>query len=78
MKFHFFHIVNITVLLLAIQQVSAEEPVKKTTYFQKVIKTAKERLGEKASDNQRINNCKVPIEKRGSKPRPDKCRRVKR
>lgn len=36
-------------------------------------KTLKERLGDKASDEQRVNNCKVPVEQRGSKPRPDRC-----
>ena len=38
------------------------------------IRTAKERLGGKASDEQRIDNCKVPLDLRGSKPRPDECR----
>jgi hypothetical protein len=37
------------------------------------IRTAKERLGGKASDEQRIDNCKVPRELRGPKPRPDEC-----
>ena len=36
--------------------------------------TAKERLGEKWKDEQRIDNCKVPLDKRGPKPRPDTCR----
>lgn len=35
--------------------------------------TAKERLGEKWTDEQRVDNCKVPLEKRGSKLRPDTC-----
>jgi hypothetical protein len=35
--------------------------------------TAKERLGEKWKDEQRIDNCKVPLDKRGPKPRPDAC-----
>ncbi len=35
--------------------------------------TGKERLGEKWQDEQRIDNCKVPIDKRGTKPRPDTC-----
>jgi hypothetical protein len=35
--------------------------------------TGKERLGEKWMDEQRIDNCKVPVDKRGSKPRPDAC-----
>src|SRR5919109_1548901 len=33
----------------------------------------KERLGNKASDDQRVDNCKVAIEERGPKPRPDTC-----
>jgi hypothetical protein len=36
-------------------------------------KTLKERIGDKASDEQRVDNCKVPADRRGSKPRPDKC-----
>jgi hypothetical protein len=37
------------------------------------VLTGKERLGEKWQDEQRIDNCKVPPEKRGAKPRPDTC-----
>ena len=37
------------------------------------VRTGKERLGNKWSDEQRLDNCKVPPEKRGSKPRPDSC-----
>ena len=37
------------------------------------VLTGKERLGKKWMDEQRLDNCKVPIEKRGSKPRPDTC-----
>jgi Protein of unknown function (DUF2380) len=36
-------------------------------------RTAKERLGSKASDEQRVDNCKVPIDLRGPKSRPDEC-----
>lgn len=36
-------------------------------------KTLKERLGDKASDEQRVNNCKVPPDRRGTKVRPDTC-----
>jgi len=39
----------------------------------RVPKTLKERLGDKASDEQRVDDCKVPVDRRGSKPRPDKC-----
>jgi hypothetical protein len=35
--------------------------------------TGKERLGPKWTDEQRIDNCRVPIDKRGSRPRPDAC-----
>jgi hypothetical protein len=33
--------------------------------------TLKERLSDKASDAQRIDNCRVPPERRGTQPRPD-------
>jgi len=35
--------------------------------------TGKERLGRKWMDEQRIDNCNVPIDKRGTKPRPSTC-----
>jgi hypothetical protein len=38
--------------------------------------TGKERLGRKWMDEQRIDNCKVPPDKRGSKPRPSVCPHV--
>jgi ribosomal protein L27 len=38
--------------------------------------TGKERLGKKWMDEQRIDNCKVPIDKRGTKPRPSTCPHV--
>ena len=34
-------------------------------------KTSKERLSDKASDDQRVDNCRVPPERRGPKARPD-------
>jgi hypothetical protein len=37
-------------------------------------RTGKERLGGKASDEQRVDNCKVPPERRGTAPRPNTCR----
>ena len=36
-------------------------------------RTGKERLGGKASDEQRVDNCKVPLDLRGPKPRPAEC-----
>lgn len=34
------------------------------------VKSLKERLSDKASDEQRVDNCRVPLERRGSTPRP--------
>lgn len=39
--------------------------------------TGKERLGVKWKDEQRVDNCKVPPEKRGARPRPDSCAHVR-
>jgi hypothetical protein len=36
-------------------------------------RTGKERLGGKASDEQRLDNCKVPLDLRGPTPRPTDC-----
>ena len=38
--------------------------------------TGKERMGRKWMDEQRIDNCKVPIDKRGSRPRSSTCSHV--
>jgi hypothetical protein len=35
------------------------------------VQTLKERLSDKASDAQRVDNCRVPVERRGEAPRPD-------
>jgi hypothetical protein len=40
------------------------------------VLTGKERLGEKWKDEQRLDNCNVPPDKRGPKPRPDTCPKV--
>src|SRR4051794_16852049 len=40
------------------------------------VLTGKERLGRKWMDEQRIDNCKVPIEKRGTRPRSSICPHV--
>jgi hypothetical protein len=40
------------------------------------VLTGKERLGKKWMDEQRIDSCKVPIEKRGTKPRRSTCPQV--
>lgn len=38
--------------------------------------TGKERLGRKWMDEQRIDNCKVPADKRGGRPRSSECPHV--
>ena len=35
------------------------------------VHTLKERLSDKASDQQRVDNCHVPAERRGTTPRAD-------
>jgi hypothetical protein len=37
------------------------------------VLTGKERLGPKWTDEQRIDNCNVPFDKRGNTPRPSAC-----
>ena len=37
------------------------------------VRTGKERLGRKWMDEQRLDNCKVPPERRGTTPRPETC-----
>ncbi len=39
------------------------------------VETLKERLSDKASDEQRVDNCKVPLDRRGTKARPEGCER---
>ena len=49
----------------SVSDIAAETP--------KRVLTGKERLGPKWTDEQRIDNCHVPFDKRGSRPRPDNC-----
>ena len=42
----------------------ATEPARDAPTPQVPLKTAKERLSDKASDEQRVNDCKVPAERR--------------
>lgn len=39
------------------------------------VLTGKERLSSKWTDEQRIDNCKIPPDRRGTKSRPDSCSR---
>jgi hypothetical protein len=41
-----------------------------STAFAQDTLTLKERLSDKASDAQRVNNCHVPADRRGPVPRP--------
>ncbi len=56
----------VMVLLLFQSSGPQAEPVNPTL-------TGKEKLAGKATDEQRVNNCKVPLAKRGEKARPDAC-----
>jgi len=72
-------LVRVIALALAIQVASASTAVtpckaQDAKQFQpEPTRTGKERLGGKASDEQRTDNCRVPLELRGPKPRPDDC-----
>ena len=56
----------------AIESASSEEVARKQ-FAAEPARTAKERLSSKSADEQRVDNCKVPLESRGPKPRPDRC-----
>jgi hypothetical protein len=61
-------------LLMAVATARADGEASQTQASQpQPTRTAKERLGGKASDEQRLDNCKVPLDLRGPKPRPDDC-----
>jgi len=60
--------------LLVIAQLSAASPPAATPAPRAAapeVETLKERLSDKASDEQRVDNCRVAPERRGDKPRPD-------
>lgn len=44
-----------------------------TTDLPRLTLTGKERLGRKWTDEQRIDNCHVPLDKRGTRKRPSAC-----
>jgi hypothetical protein len=56
----------------AAQATAPQHPVPST----RSMETLKERLSDKASDEQRVNDCKVPPEKR-SRARPTDCANAK-
>jgi len=57
--------------LVALAVIMGNSPLRAQETAEDALKSAKERLSDKASDEQRVNNCRVPPEKRGTKPRPD-------
>jgi hypothetical protein len=63
------------VALGLITPVSAQNgaPARSAETIQQRTLTGKERLGRKWTDEQRIDNCNVPPDKRGAKPRPSAC-----
>jgi hypothetical protein len=64
---------GILLLLAALATPSATSRAEGEANHVQPVRTAKERLGGKASDEQRVDNCKVPLDLRGPKPRPDQC-----
>lgn len=61
------------ILLLSGGGVSVSADQQKKSDWKTRVLTGKESLAGKASDEQRVNNCKVPMDKRGDKDRPDAC-----
>lgn len=72
------HTLIIFLMLIALMSsnlAAVQNPADTSTYSRckQCIKTGKERLGLKGDDDQRVNNCKVPIQQRGSKIRSADC-----
>ena len=71
--FLFAAVLGFPALPLAAQDSADHAAASKTS---PAVLTGKERLGRKWMDEQRIDNCNVPAEKRGTKPRPATCHHV--
>jgi hypothetical protein len=65
--------VVITALSPAIAQEQSHAAKRREPSLISPVLTGKERLGTKWMDEQRLDNCKVPLDQRGAKPRPDEC-----
>jgi hypothetical protein len=65
-------LVPLIMIALALPAAAEERPQPTQTQIP-VTLTGKERLGRKWMDEQRIDNCNVPADKRGSRPRPGAC-----
>ncbi|MGY3621143.1 hypothetical protein [Bradyrhizobium sp. USDA 10063] len=65
-------LVPLIMIVLASPAIAEERPLPGQTQSPATL-TGKERLGKKWMDEQRIDNCNVPPDKRGSRPRPGAC-----
>jgi hypothetical protein len=65
-------LVPFIMVALAAPALAEERPLSGQTQVPATL-TGKERLGKKWMDDQRIDNCNVPPDKRGSRPRPGAC-----
>ncbi|MCP1933540.1 hypothetical protein [Bradyrhizobium elkanii] len=59
--------------LIAPASAQTRHPAPSAEAVQQRVLTGKERLGRKWTDEQRIDNCNVPPDKRGAKPRLSVC-----
>jgi hypothetical protein len=69
-----FHVSLVPFIMIALvaPAVAEERPLPGQTQIP-ATQTGKERLGKKWMDEQRIDNCNVPPDKRGSRSRPGAC-----
>ncbi|MGF6306705.1 hypothetical protein ABIB82_000852 [Bradyrhizobium sp. i1.8.4] len=63
----------VAVGLIAPVSAQNEAPARSAETVRQRTLTGKERLGRKWTDEQRIDNCNVPPDKRGTKARPTVC-----
>lgn len=74
-RFHLLAVASGMAILLATGAYAQETaPAPPAAEAESAVKTGKERLSDKASDEQRVDNCKVPPERQGTTPRPTACR----
>jgi hypothetical protein len=71
-------LISLTLILHAVYGYAQEEGRRPPTHVVPPGQTTegetlKERLSGKASDEQRVDNCKVPVDRRGPKIRPEGC-----
>jgi hypothetical protein len=60
--------VNLVIVSMLLASQAAAQETKEETKLE--TKTAKERSSRKWLDEQRLDNCRVPVELRGATPRP--------